>query len=79
MQVFSAQELAAVPGDFTTSAFVSETVGVDNVCERSALLGAMWKTRQKTQQEMQQETQQKDQKEADLIIKKKAEIPMLEV
>ncbi len=37
---FSAAELAQVPGDFTASAYVKEVTGVDNVCERSALLGA---------------------------------------
>lgn len=34
---YSAEELAAVPGDFTPSAFVSQITGVDNVCERSAV------------------------------------------
>ena len=38
--VFSAGELKKVPGDFTTSAFVSQTVGVDNVCERAAVAAA---------------------------------------
>ncbi len=33
---YSAEELAAVPGEFTASAFVAKTVGVDNVCERAA-------------------------------------------
>lgn len=32
----SADALAAVPGSFTGSGFVKETVGVDNVCERAA-------------------------------------------
>ncbi len=32
----SAEQLAAVPGNFSSSAFVKETVGVDNVCERAA-------------------------------------------
>lgn len=32
----SAEQLAAVPGSFSSSAFVKETVGVDNVCERAA-------------------------------------------
>jgi cobalt-precorrin 5A hydrolase len=32
------EALAAVPGDFTPSAFVAKTVGVDNVCERAAAL-----------------------------------------
>ena len=73
VQVFSAQELAAVSGDFTASAFVNETVGVDNVCERSALLGAMQKSRQETRQETQQKTKQKDRNEVGLIVKKKAE------
>ena len=34
---YSATRLAAQPGDFQTSGFVQQTVGVDNVCERSAL------------------------------------------
>lgn len=36
---YPAEELAAVPGEFTPSPFVEKTVGVDNVCERSALAG----------------------------------------
>lgn len=39
-QTFSEEELLTLDGDFTSSAFVKETVGVDNVCERSAVLGA---------------------------------------
>lgn len=35
---FSAQELAQAEGEFTPSAFVAQTVGVDNVCERAATL-----------------------------------------
>ena len=34
---FTAAELADVAGDFTPSSFVAATVGVDNVCERSAV------------------------------------------
>jgi cobalt-precorrin 5A hydrolase len=37
---YSAQQLSAVPGAFTASAFVQDVTGVDNVCERAALLGA---------------------------------------
>lgn len=37
---YSAEELRAVPGTFTSSAFVQDITGVDNVCERAALLGA---------------------------------------
>lgn len=37
---YSAQELKAVPGEFTPSEFVQSITGVDNVCERSALIGA---------------------------------------
>lgn len=37
LRFFSAEVLAAVPGAFTASNFVSQTVGVDNVCERSAV------------------------------------------
>ena len=33
---YSAEELAAVPGEFASSAFVEQTTGVDNVCERAA-------------------------------------------
>ncbi len=39
-QTFSAAELAAVPGNFSGSAFVKLVTGVDNVCERSAVLGS---------------------------------------
>ena len=39
-ETFTAAELEAVPGDFTPSAFVSSVTGVDNVCERSAVLGS---------------------------------------
>ena len=37
---FSAEELRALEGDFTASEFVKSHVGVDNVCERSALCAA---------------------------------------
>ena len=37
---YSAQELAALEGEFTPSAFVSHVTGVDNVCERSAAKGS---------------------------------------
>ena len=33
---YAADELAAVPGEFSSSDFVKRTVGVDNVCERAA-------------------------------------------
>ena len=38
-ETFHAQALAEVPGSFTSSGFVMDTVGVDNVCERAAVLG----------------------------------------
>ena len=38
--LFPSEELLAVEGEFTSSAFVKQTVGVDNVCERSALKAA---------------------------------------
>lgn len=37
---YTAEELAAVAGEFTPSQFVKSVAGVDNVCERAALLGA---------------------------------------
>ncbi|MBR3160510.1 MAG: precorrin-4 C(11)-methyltransferase [Atopobiaceae bacterium] len=37
---FSADELASIPGTFASSAFVQDVMGVDNVCERSAVLGS---------------------------------------
>lgn len=37
---YTAGELNAVPGEYTPSAFVSSVTGVDNVCERSAMVGA---------------------------------------
>ena len=39
-KTFSSEELLSVPGEFTPSSFVSKTVGVDNVCERSAVKAA---------------------------------------
>ena len=38
LHFFPAEALAAVPGSFSASSFVLDTVGVDNVCERSAAL-----------------------------------------
>ena len=40
IRFYSAEELKTAPGEFTASAFVAGTVGVDNVCERSAVLSA---------------------------------------
>ncbi|WMJ84970.1 cobalt-precorrin 5A hydrolase [Oscillospiraceae bacterium LTW-04] len=37
---FSPQTLAILPGDFTPSDFVRQITGVDNVCERSAVMGS---------------------------------------
>lgn len=37
LRFYSAEELAAVPGEFASSEFVRRTVGVDNVCERAAM------------------------------------------
>ena len=37
-ETFSAEQLERVPGEFRHSAFVKQQVGVDNVCERAALL-----------------------------------------
>ncbi len=37
---YSAEELSRLPGEFTPSPFVSRVTGVDNVCERAALMGA---------------------------------------
>ena len=40
LQVYTAEELAAVPGTFSASSFVAKTTGVDNVCERAAVLAS---------------------------------------
>ena len=37
---YTAQELRQVPGTFASSSFVEQTVGVENVCERSAVRAA---------------------------------------
>lgn len=37
---YTGEELLKAPGEFTPSAFVHAVTGVDNVCERSAVLGA---------------------------------------
>lgn len=39
---YTAQQLRDVQGEFTASVFVKNTVGVDNVCERSAVLGSCY-------------------------------------
>ncbi len=39
-RTFTGEELLACPGEFTASAFVRGVTGVDNVCERSAVLGS---------------------------------------
>lgn len=38
LTTYSAPQLEAVPGEFTPSPFVRKVTGVDNVCERSAVL-----------------------------------------
>lgn len=40
IRFYSAAELQEAEGAFTASAFVQQVTGVDNVCERAALLGA---------------------------------------
>lgn len=40
LRFFTAEELGRLEGDFTASAFVRARTGVDNVCERAALLCA---------------------------------------
>lgn len=40
LSFYSAEELGRVEGTFTPSEFVRSVAGVDNVCERAALLGA---------------------------------------
>ncbi|PWM37170.1 MAG: cobalamin biosynthesis protein CbiG [Clostridiales bacterium] len=38
LRTFTAAQLQKAPGEYTPSRFVEETVGVDNVCERAAVL-----------------------------------------
>lgn len=45
---YSAEELAALTGDFSSSEFVSRITGVDNVCERAAMAGAEYLIVRKT-------------------------------
>lgn len=40
LQVFSAEELEQLAGEFTSSDFVNQITGVDNVCERAAVMGS---------------------------------------
>lgn len=51
LTVYTAQELAAVPGDFPPSPFVQQVTGVDNVCQRAALAGGGLLIRAKTARE----------------------------
>ena len=50
LAAYTAQELAAVPGEFTPSPFVENITGVDNVCERAALAEGGVLLRKKTAQ-----------------------------
>ena len=43
LRFYSAEELRGAPGDFTASAFVEATTGVDNICERAAVLASAGK------------------------------------
>lgn len=40
LRTYTAQQLMAVPGEFSSSQFVKSVTGVDNVCERSAVLAS---------------------------------------
>ncbi len=40
LTVFTAEELKLLEGEFTASGFVSQVTGVDNVCERAAVMGS---------------------------------------
>ena len=40
LRFFSAEELAALEGEYSASAFVEQTTGVDNICERAAAKAA---------------------------------------
>ena len=40
LRFYSAEELRGAPGDYTASAFVESVTGVDNVCERAAVLSS---------------------------------------
>ena len=40
LRCFSAEELNALPGVYSGSDFVRQTVGTDNVCERAAVLAS---------------------------------------
>lgn len=40
LEFYTAEELSKVPGEFTASEFVTSITGVDNVCERAAVLGS---------------------------------------
>ena len=44
--VYTAEELSSLPGEYTDSSFVRDTVGVSNVCERAAICGAALSSRQ---------------------------------
>ena len=51
-RTFSAEQLRKIKGRFHTSDFVKKTVGVDNVCERSALAGCNGKGRLVVEKQM---------------------------
>lgn len=48
VKFYTAEELRRVPGEFPASGFVSSVTGVDNVCQRAAMLGAQTCIAEKT-------------------------------
>ena len=49
LRFFTAEELSALAGEYSASAFVAQTTGVDNVCERAAVKAAQGPLRVKKQ------------------------------
>lgn len=66
---YSAEKLSAVEGDFSTSEFVENVTGVDNVCERAALLSAIKESSSETIKKRNPETIKESSDEETVIPK----------
>lgn len=68
---YTATELLSVEGKFSSSAFVQKQVGVDNVCERAAVMGCI-ELIYDTKMEHEVTTHKSDEKNIRLVYKKHA-------
>ena len=68
---YSAEELAALSGDFSSSTFVEGVTGVDNVCERAAVMDTMRGSVKRAMSSAEQTTEKESSSDESLLIVRK--------